>query len=57
MEVGSTLRPGANGTKTLKSLYGDRLLFVRYRYDRKTQKRYKTIEIIVEEKPWKPPQQ
>ena len=55
MEVGSTLRPGANGTKTLTALYGDRLLFVRYRYDREAAKRYKTVEIIIEEKPWKPP--
>ncbi|MEM7281968.1 MAG: hypothetical protein AAF438_10115 [Pseudomonadota bacterium] len=54
MDVGSTLKPGANGTKTLQSLYGDRLLFVRYRYDKETRTRYKTIELIVDERPWRP---
>jgi hypothetical protein len=31
------------------------LICVRYRYDRAAKRRYKTIEIIVEEGPWAPP--
>lgn len=35
--------------------YGDALLCVRYRYDEKTHKQYKTVEIIVSESEWTPP--
>jgi hypothetical protein len=35
--------------------YGDRLLCVRYRYDEQRRVRLKTVEIIVEERPWQPP--
>ena len=34
--------------------YGDQLVCVRYRYDCVKQKRYKTVELIVEEKDWIP---
>lgn len=54
MDVKATLLPGANGTKALLREYGDQLVCVRYRYDKKKHKRYKTIEIIVEEKDWVP---
>jgi hypothetical protein len=47
--------PGQKGTKKLHAQYGDRLLCVRYRYDRQQQKRMKTIELIIEESPWTPP--
>lgn len=43
------------GTKVLLKTYGDRLVCVRYRYDRAHRKRYKTVELIVEEAPWEPP--
>jgi hypothetical protein len=35
--------------------FGDKLLCVRYRYDEKRQVRMKTVEIVVEERPCKPP--
>jgi hypothetical protein len=47
--------PGQPGTKALLKTYGDRLVCVRYRYDRAQRKRYKTVELIVEEAPWEPP--
>ena len=34
---------------------GDALVCVRYRYDAKTLKQYKTVEIIVSESEWTPP--
>ena len=46
--------PGENGTKGLLKEYGDQLVCVRYRYDKRRQKRLKTIELIVEEKDWIP---
>jgi hypothetical protein len=36
--------------------YGDALICVRYRYDSKAHKQYKTVEIIVSETEWTPPQ-
>ena len=48
------LKPGQNGTKKLFSIYGDRLLCVRYRYDASRHVRLKTIEIIVDSIPWIP---
>lgn len=50
-----TLRPGARGTIRLVEEYGEALLFVRYRYNAATGKRYKTVELIVDEKPWTAP--
>jgi hypothetical protein len=50
-----TLRPGQKGTGKLTKLYGDRLYRVRYRYDEKTKKRFKTVELIAEETGREPP--
>lgn len=47
--------PGQPGTRALLKTYGDRLVCVRYRYDREQRKRYKTVELIVEEAAWEPP--
>lgn len=55
MHTRLTRKPGQKGTKKLVAEYGDRLICVRYRYDAERQKRYKTVELIVEETPWKPP--
>jgi hypothetical protein len=55
MRVRLTRRPGQWGTKTYVRQYGDRLVCVRYRYDAAAKKRYKTIELIVDEQPWQPP--
>ncbi len=56
MKTRLTLRPGQKGTGKLAKLYGDRLFRVRYRYDEKTGKRFKTVELIVEEIDWEPPE-
>lgn len=45
--------PGQPGTKKLLQKYGDELVCVRYRYDLKSKKKVKTVELIVEESPWK----
>lgn len=48
------LKPGQKGTKKLVEKYGKSLLYVRYRYDESREVRLTTVELIVEEKPWKP---
>jgi hypothetical protein len=55
MRTHTTLRPWSRGAKTFRAQYGDRLVCVRYRSDEQQQKRYKTIELIVEEWPWETP--
>jgi len=47
------LKPGQRGTKHLVEIYGNSLLYVRYRYDAERGIRLKTVEIVVEEKPWR----
>lgn len=54
MQTRLSLRPGQKGTKKLVVEYGDRLVAVRYRYDVERRKRYKTVELIVDETPWSP---
>ncbi len=54
MRTRLTLKPGQSGTKQLVNQYGDRLVCVRYRYDAAKRKRYKTVELIVEESAWTP---
>ena len=54
MKTRLVLRPGQKGTRKLLNRYGSRLLFVRYRYDEKKRKRYKTAELIVDEVDWLP---
>ena len=54
MEIKTTLAPGENGTKQLLKKYGEQLVCVRYRYDKKHSKRYKTVELIVDEQEWVP---
>ena len=50
------LKPGPKGTKQLLAQYGDRLICVRYRYDAQRKKRFKTVELLVAERDWDPPQ-
>ena len=50
----ATLKPGQKGTLGLLKTYGDRLVCVRYRYDPRRGKRYKTVELIVDEAAWQP---
>ena len=46
------MQAGQPGTKKLVERYGDNLVCVRYRYDDQIKMMYKTIEIIIESKPW-----
>lgn len=55
MKTRLKLNPGQRGTKKLVTQYGERLICVRYRYDEKRKKRLKTVELIVEEIDWDPP--
>ncbi len=48
------LKPGQRGTKKLCAEYGERLLYVRYRYDEERRKRFKTVELVVDEVDWEP---
>src|SRR5215813_9827091 len=54
MHVSTTMQPGQRGAKKFLAQYGDRLVCVRYRQDQQRQKRFKTVELIVEEWPWTP---
>ncbi len=57
MPVGLSIKPGRSGTKKLVEQYGERLVCVRYRYDEEKRKRYKTVELIIEETAWTPKRQ
>jgi hypothetical protein len=50
-----TLKPGRPGTLEMLEQYGSKLVCVRYRYDDELEVRYKTVELIVEERAWTPP--
>ena len=52
MQTRLKLLPGQRGTKKLIQKYGDQLVCVRYRYDEERKKRFKTVELIVDEIPW-----
>ncbi|UCH52579.1 MAG: hypothetical protein JSW09_08165 [Pseudomonadota bacterium] len=55
MNVLAVRRPGQKGTQRLVERYGRQLVCVRYRYDSETAKRYKTVELIIEEMSWRQP--
>ncbi len=57
MLIRTVRKPGAPGTLTLVKKYGERLVCVRYRYDPARGKRFKTVELIVAEEDWLPPEQ
>ena len=54
MRAQVTLQPGQKGTKGLIERYGEQLIFVRYRYDAARSRRLKTVELVIEEVPWRP---
>jgi len=54
MRTRLTLHPDQRGAKQLLAQYGNRLVCVRYRYDEQHKKRFKTVELIVEESEWEP---
>lgn len=55
MLLSKKLKPGQPETKRLVSQYSQSLLNARYRYDLEQRKRFKTIELIIEESFWQPP--
>lgn len=54
MKTKLILKPGRRGTRKLLAQYGKRLVCVRYRYDERLKRRYKTVELIVDEIAWDP---
>jgi hypothetical protein len=54
MKTRLVLKPGKRGTRKLLAEWGRRLVCVRYRYDLRLGRRYKTAELIVDEAEWKP---
>jgi hypothetical protein len=54
MKTKLTLYAGNRGTKKMVDKYGDRLICVRYRYDEKSRKHYKTVDLIEEIVDWHP---
>lgn len=55
MRTRLTLHPNQDGARQLRDQYGDRLVCVRYRYDETKKRRWKTVELIIEESDWAPP--
>lgn len=47
-----TVLAGSPGTKDLADKFGDRLLCVRYKYNRELKQKIKTAEIIIREWDW-----
>lgn len=56
MEIRTVRRPGEKGTRKLVEKYGERLICIRYRYDPVRRKRLKTVELVVAEEDWQPPE-
>lgn len=56
MKARLTLRAGQEETRKLVEKYGDRLVYVRYRYEAVRKRRVKTVELIEEEVSWLPNQ-
>ena len=52
MEISKTLQPGEMGTKRFLNKYGTQLVCVRYRIDKQLQKRYTTVELVIDERPY-----
>ena len=55
MKTRLVLKLGQRGTKQLTDKYGEALLCIRFRYDEKRGRRFKTVELIVEQTEWTPP--
>lgn len=56
MEIRTVRKPGDKGTQALMQKYGERLVYIRYRYDPALKKRFKTVELIIAEQAWHPPE-
>jgi hypothetical protein len=48
------LKPGQKGTKKLMEKYGEKLLNVRYVYNSEKHIMMKTVELLIQQKPWYP---
>ena len=53
-KIKKIVQSGQPGTKKYIRIYGADLICVRYKYNYKKRERYKTIELIVDKKPWNP---
>lgn len=53
-EAGPFTERSAMRVRLTHRLYGDSLVCVRYRHDEAAQRRIRTAEIVVDEKPWTP---
>ena len=49
-----TVMAGKPGTKRVKERYGSDFVCIRYKYDRESGKKIKTIELIIDEQDWVP---
>jgi len=54
MKTRLTLKPGQPGTKREVRKYGGLLVAVRFRYDADRRLRFKTVELVEDQKPWVP---
>jgi hypothetical protein len=54
MKIKKILKPGQPGTKKWVEKFGEDLLCVRYRYDESRRRKFKTVELIVDESIWEP---
>lgn len=52
MRIRLTLHPEQGGAKHSRDRYGERLVCVRYWYDETTKERWKTVELILENRNW-----
>ena len=55
MQAQWTLNHGRKSAKKFLNRYGEHPVCIRYRYDEQRRKRFTTVEIIVEESGWVPP--
>ena len=49
------LKPGQRGTRKPLTEYGERLVCVRYREDRQQKRHSQTVELIIKQEDWEPP--
>jgi hypothetical protein len=54
LRTGTKLWPGEPGTERHSRTYGDSLVCVRYLYDPVRRLRFTTVEIVVDQGPWRP---
>lgn len=54
MRIKLVLRPGSRETRKELAEFGERLVCVRYRYDTRRKRRWKTVELIRSESHWEP---